>query len=216
MKEDKYLVRICALDINQGFLLWKNRKDEKMDTKKMTNIGVLSALSFILMMTIRFPLFLPFLTYEPGDIPILIITFLYGPLPALGATFFLSILMALFTGLGGPFGAFMHFLATGMLVGIAGYIYNKYHTRKGAMFGLIAGSLAMTGTMACANILLNPIFYGIPYEKTIEMLLPGIIPFNITKAFINSGLTVFIYKKLANFLRKKGLLTSVEKVEKIN
>ena len=181
-----------------------------MDIKKIANIGVLIGLSLILMLTIRFPLFLPFLIYEPGDIPILIIAFLYGPMPALGATFILSILMAALTGLGGPFGAFMHFLATGMLVGVAGYVYKKYHTRKGAIYGLAAGSLAMTGVMAVANVLLNPIFYGIPYEQTINMLLPGIIPFNLTKAIINSVLTVLVYKKIADFLRSKGLLTSLE------
>ncbi len=181
-----------------------------MDIKKIANIGVLIGLSLILMLTIRFPLFLPFLIYEPGDIPILIIAFLYGPMPALGATFILSVLMAALTGLGGPFGAFMHFLATGVLVGVAGYIYKKYHTRKGAVIGLAAGSLAMTGVMGVANVLLNPIFYGIPYERTINMLLPGIIPFNLTKAIINSVLTVLVYKKIADFLRSKGLLTSME------
>jgi len=181
-----------------------------MDVKKITNIGVLIGLSLILMLTIRFPLFLPFLIYEPGDIPILIIAFLYGPMPALGATFVLSVLMAALTGLGGPFGAFMHFLATGVLVGAAGYVYKKYHTKKGAVLGLAAGSVAMTGIMAVANVLLNPIFYGIPYERTINMLLPGIIPFNLTKAIINSLLTVLVYKKIADFLRSKGLLTSLE------
>ena len=184
-----------------------------MDIKKITNIGVLIGLSLILMLTIRFPLFLPFLIYEPGDIPILIIAFLYGPMPALGATFVLSVLMAALTGLGGPFGAFMHFLATGVLVGVSGYIYKQYHTKKGAIIGLTFGSLAMTAVMAGANILLNPIFYGIPYEQTISMLLPGIIPFNITKAAFNSILTVLVYKKIANFLRRKGLLTSLDNNE---
>ena len=104
----------------------------------------------------------------------------------------------------------MHFLATGVLVGAAGYVYKKYHTKKGAVLGLAAGSIAMTGIMAVANVLLNPIFYGIPYERTINMLLPGIIPFNLTKAIINSLLTVLVYKKIADFLRSKGLLTSLE------
>ena len=184
-----------------------------MNIKKITNVGVLSALSFILMITIRFPLFLPFLIYEPGDVPILIITFLYGPVPAIIASFILSVFMAIFTGLGGPFGAFMHFLATGTLVGVAGYIYKKYHTRKGAFIGLLAGSLSMTGIMAAANVLLNPIFYGIPYEKTVKMLLPGILPFNLSKALINSGITFVVYKKLADFLRSKGLLPIMENAE---
>ncbi len=181
-----------------------------MGIKKIANIGVLICLALILMITIRFPLFLPFLIYEPGDIPILIIAFLYGPMPALSATFILSILMAIFTGLGGPFGAFMHFLATGVLVGLAGYIYKKYHSKKGAIFGLAAGSIAMTVVMGVANVLLNPIFYGIPYERTINMLLPGIIPFNLTKAIINSILTVLVYKKIAEFLRRQGLLSSLD------
>lgn len=184
-----------------------------MDIKKIANIGVLIGLALILMLTIRFPLFLPFLIYEPGDIPILIIAFLYGPMPALSATFILSILMAALTGLGGPFGAFMHFLATGVLVGIAGYFYKKYHSKKGAIIGLAMGSLAMTVVMGVANVLLNPIFYGIPYEQTINMLLPGIIPFNLTKAIINSILTVLVYKKIAEFLRSKGLLTSLDSEE---
>ncbi|HKL75584.1 MAG TPA: ECF transporter S component [Halanaerobiales bacterium] len=183
-----------------------------MDIKKITNIGVLSALSFILMITIRFPLFLPFLIYEPGDIPILIISFLYGPVPALISTALLSVFMALFTGLGGPFGAVMHFIATGTLVATAGFVYKKYHSKKGAILGLIAGSISMTLIMSLANVFLNPIFYGIPKEKTINMLLPGIIPFNLTKAFINSGITVFLYKKIAEFLREKGILTSLENI----
>ena len=44
-----------------------------MDTKKITTTSVLAAFSLVLMLIIRFPLFLPFLIYEPGDIPILII-----------------------------------------------------------------------------------------------------------------------------------------------
>ncbi|MBM7624481.1 ECF transporter S component [Sporohalobacter salinus] len=179
-----------------------------MDIKKTTNIALLVALSLILMVTISVPLFQPFLIYEPGDVPILIITFLYGPISALGATFLLSVLMALFTGLGGPFGAIMHFLATGVLVSIAGYIYQRNHTLRGAVYGLICGSIAMTGVMAIANLILNPIFYGIPFQKVRDLLLPAIIPFNIVKSCANSGITVIIYKKLADFLRDEGLIYS--------
>jgi riboflavin transporter FmnP len=199
-----------------GFYLFPENKIikevKKMDVKKITNVGVLSALSFILMLTVRFPLFLPFLIYEPGDIPILIIAFLYGPVPALIATAILSIFMALFTGLGGAFGAFMHMLATGVFAGLAGYIYKKYHNRKGAVIGLITGSVVMTIVMVFANISLNTVFYGIPREQTIKMLLPGIIPFNLMKGLINSGITIFVYKKIANFLREKGLLTKTENI----
>ncbi|ADQ14947.1 ECF transporter S component [Halanaerobium hydrogeniformans] len=182
-----------------------------MEVKKITNIAVLSAFSLVLMLLLRFPLFLPFLIYEPGDVPILIIAFLYGAGPAVASTFVLAILMAVFTGLGGPFGAFMHFLSTGFFAGIAGYFYQKHHSRSGAIKGLILGSIAMVIVMAFANLYLNPIFYGIPREQVRQMMLPGIIPFNISKAVLNSFITVLVYKKLANFLREKGLIRAVEK-----
>jgi len=187
------------------------REEGSMDLKKMTNIGVLSALSLILMITIKFPIIptVPYLLYEAGDLPILIIAFLYGAGSAVGATLILSILMAIFVGLGGPFGAFMHFLATGTLVFVAGYIYNQNRTLKTAVYGLLLGSLAMTIIMAFANLLLTPIFYGIPRQEVLKVLVPGIIPFNIAKSFINSGLTLLIYKKLAAFLKSKGLLYSL-------
>jgi len=38
------------------------------------------------------------------------------------------------------------------------------------------------------------------------MMLPGILPFNLTKAIINSVITVLIYKKLSNFMRSKSLI----------
>jgi len=186
-----------------------------MDTRKITNVSLLTGISLFLMMTVRFPLFQPFLIYEPGDLPILMISFLYGPATGLSATLLLSILMALFTGLGGPFGAFMHFLATGILVGVAGHIYQKKHTLKGAIVGLIFGSVMMTAIMSLANYTLNPIFYGIPREAISKIMLPAIVPFNIVKGLINSGLTLLVYKKLADFLRERGLLHSSEKAEEV-
>ncbi len=181
-----------------------------MDLKKVTNIGILSALSLLMMIFIKFPIIpaAPFLLYEPGDLPILIIGFIYGPIAGITASLLLSILMAVFVGLGGPFGAFMHFLATGTLVATASYIYKKRHNQKGAIIGLLAGSIVMTVIMVIANIILNPIFYGIPQEEVLKLLVPAIIPFNIMKAFINSGLTLLVYKRLANFLRERGLMYS--------
>src|SRR6056297_3038062 len=181
-----------------------------MDTKKITTTSVLAAFSLVLMLIIRFPLFLPFVICEPGDIPILIISFLFGPGAAVGATFILSILMAVFTGLGGPFGAFMHFLATGVFAGTAGFFYKQHHNKVGAVKGLAIGSIAMTAVMAGANLFLNPIFYGIPREQVRQMMLPGILPFNLTKAVINSIITVLVYKKMANFLRTNGLLKQLK------
>lgn len=181
-----------------------------MNIKKLSNIGVMTALSVIMMILIKFPIIptMPFLLYEPGDIPILVISFLYGPVPAIISTMISSVMMAIFTGLGGPYGALMHFLATGAFVGVAGLIYRRYHTKKGAIYGLLAGTLAMTAIMIPANLVITPIYLGATRQQVMQLLVPGIIPFNLSKALINSSLTIIVYKKLANFLRDKGLIKS--------
>ncbi|NLN97988.1 MAG: ECF transporter S component, partial [Eubacteriaceae bacterium] len=51
-------------------------------TKRLTEMAVLAAMSIILVATIHFPIFpaAPFLEYDPADIPIFIGTFMFGPI----------------------------------------------------------------------------------------------------------------------------------------
>ncbi|MTI61149.1 MAG: ECF transporter S component [Firmicutes bacterium] len=177
-----------------------------MDVKKIANVGVLTALSLILMLLIKIPYPpMPFLLYDPGDIPILIIGFLFGPVAALISTLINSIIMAAFVG-DGIYGALMHFLSTGALVGVAAYIYHKSHNKKGAVKGLIAGTLSMVAIMVPANLVITPIFMGVDYKQVLSMILPFILPFNLIKALTNSMITFLVYKRIADFLRRTGLL----------
>lgn len=186
-----------------------------MSVKKITNVGVLTGLSILLMILIKFPIIpgMSFLLYDPGDISILIISFLYGPLPALLSAFLSAVLMALVIG-DFPYGALMHFIATGTFVGVAGFIYQYKHNRQGALIALLAGAFSMTVIMIPANLFITPIYLGASYQQVLKLLLPGIIPFNLLKSIINSAITVIVYKRLANFLREKGLIKTSELVQK--
>ena len=55
---------------------------QKISTKQMVAMAMLSAISIVFITLVRFPIFpaAPFLEYDPADIPILIGTFLYGPI----------------------------------------------------------------------------------------------------------------------------------------
>ena len=55
---------------------------KKTNTKKLTTLGVLAACSIVLVSFIHFPIFpaVSFLENDPADIPILIGTFLFGPI----------------------------------------------------------------------------------------------------------------------------------------
>lgn len=182
-----------------------------MNVKKLTNIGVLTALAVVLMIFLKFPFpWAPYLLYDFGDTPILIISFLYGPLSAIISTVIGSILMALVTGEGGIYGVIMHIIATGTFVFTAGIIYNKFHNKRGAMIALLCGSLAMTIIMIPANLLITPLYTGLPRTEIFKMILPIVIPFNITKSAFNAIITLLVYKKIANFLRSMGLIKTNE------
>lgn len=181
----------------------------KKDVKKITRLAILCALSITLLYLVRFPIIpaASFLVYEPADVPILIGTFMYGPLAGLAMTGIVALIQALTTESvkDGWFGFAMHVMATGTLVMVAGMIYKKMHTFKGAIFALIAGALSMTFIMIPANLFLTPLFYGMPINVVKGLLLPAIIPFNLLKSFINSAIVLLAYKSLSKVLRKEGL-----------
>lgn len=118
-----------------------------MKIKILTNMAMLVALSLILVMLINFPILpaVPFMKYDPADIPILIGSFLFGPMGGVILTAIVSILQGLFiSGDGGPIGIVMHFLATGTFAFIAGFIYQRTKTKRSAVVGLICGALNLT------------------------------------------------------------------------
>jgi len=188
----------------------------KMDVNKMVKMGVLSALSIVLMFIIRFPLIpsAPFLEYEPANVPILIGGFLYGPAAGLVITVVVSIIQALTVSSGsGWIGAVMHIIYTGTFVVVAGLIYKRFHTLKGAIAALAAGTLTITLVMIPLNLFFTPKFLGTPVEAVKAMLIPAIIPFNLLKALINSIVTALVYKSVGRVLRADEKKASLEKAE---
>lgn len=179
-----------------------NAMDAKV--KKMATIAVLSALSIVLMLLIRFPILpaAPYLIYEPADVPVLIGGFLFGPLAGIVITVIVSVIQAFALSTDGWVGLVMHVAATGALVVTASLIYKRYHKFSGAVIALVAGTLAMTLVMVPVNLIIQPNFYGVPIDVVKSLLFPAIIPFNLIKAGINSILTIIVYKRISLFVKK--------------
>lgn len=176
----------------------------KTDVNKIVRLTMLSAISILLMMLVRFPIIpaAPFLEYEPGDVPALIGAFLFGPGAGLMITSVVCLIQALTVSAGsGWIGAIMHFIATGSMVLVAGFIYRKIHTLKGAITSLILGSLTMTLIMIPLNLYFTTKFLNVPYEAVKAMLIPIVIPFNLIKAVANSVLAFLVYKPVGRVLR---------------
>ncbi len=169
-------------------------------TRILTTMAMLTGLSIILVLMVNFPILpaVPFMKYDPADVPILIGTFLFGPIAGLILTALVSVLQGVFISSdGGIIGIIMHFLATGSFVIVAGNIYHRTLTKTAALIALVAGVLAMTVVMVGCNLVLTPLFLGAPMEKVIELLLPAIIPFNLIKAGINAIIVWIIYKPVS-------------------
>lgn len=166
---------------------------------RITQVAVLGAFAFVLMyLEVPLPTFPIYLKYEPGDVPALIASFALGPLSGIAVEVVKAVLINMFRsgGVGGPFGIFMNLLAGVTLATVAGSYYKVEHTKAGAVKSLIFGVGAMTVVMIIANILLTPIFYGIPRGTVIGLVLPALLPFNLIKGVISSTLTYLVYKRV--------------------
>lgn len=182
---------------------------------KLAVMGLLIAMSVMLVALIHFPIFpaAPFLEYDPADIPIFVGTFLMGPVVG----FVITVLVSLIQGLtvsaaSGPIGMLMHVLATGSFALVAGSIYHHKKNRKNAVLALVIGVVVMALVMALCNLVFTPIFMGTPREVVAGMLVPVILPFNLLKGGINALITYIIYKPISKTAH--NLLGSAEESKK--
>lgn len=172
---------------------------------RMVKLGMLTALSIILVYAIHFPIFpaAAYLEYDMADVPILIGTFLYGPWWGLALTAVVSLLQWLLVSPQSLWvGAVMHFFATGSYVVAAGLLYARNKTRTTAIIGMGVGSVLQTLMMIPMNLIFTVHFFGVPREAVIALLPTAIIPFNAIKTVANSIITFLLYKRVAKLLEK--------------
>ena len=173
-------------------------------TNRLVKLGMLTALSILLVFLIHFPIFpsAAYLEYDMADVPILIGTFLFGPWWGLLLTAAVSLLQWLLVSpASGWVGAIMHFFATGTCVLLAGLLYRRFHTRRGAVVSLVAGAIAQILMMIPLNLIFTVHFNGAPYDVVAAMLPTVIVPFNAIKAGVTPLLTFLLYKSAGKLLR---------------
>lgn len=176
----------------------------KISTYTLTVLGVLGAISIVLVTLIHFPIMpsAPFLEYDPGDIPILIATFALGPVPALLLTIVVSLVQGLTVSAGsGILGIVMHIFSTGFCSFMAGTIYHRNKTLKNAILGLIVGIFFQVTAMVIMNLIFMPMYMGVDIEVVKGMIVPVIIPFNLIKISINCGFTFALYKTVSKIIK---------------
>ena len=53
------------------------------------------------------------------------------------------------------------------------------------------------------NLLVTPIYAGMPVEVVAAMIVPILLPFNTMKAALNAVITLAIYKAISNLITPK-------------
>ncbi|MFA6075071.1 MAG: ECF transporter S component [Negativicutes bacterium] len=192
-----------------------NRQQSK--TKKITTIGILSAISAILMF-VEFPLpfFPPFLNMDFSDVPALFAALALGPAAGVAVELIKCLLHLLATKSAGV-GELASFICGAAYVYVAGTIYFVKKTRNNAIFAMLIATLATTLIAALVNIfILLPAYQWLlgisssavvsmaqavnPAVKNInQLILYAIIPFNIFKWFLSSLIVYLVYKKLSHY-----------------
>lgn len=193
----------------------------RLSTKKIAQIGMLGAISVILMLfEVPLPFAPPFYKIDLSEVPVLIGAFSMGP----GAGALIELVKIVLNFLiNGTDTAGVGELAN-YLIGIsmcmpAALIYQKMHSKKGAILASALGTLSMTvfGCFVNAYIMLPA--YAAAFEMPIEALVEMgtavnqnisslftfvvfvVAPFNLIKGIAVSVIVFLIYKKIRPILK---------------
>lgn len=186
------------------------------NVERLVKLGLWAALSVVLVLLVHFPVFpaIAFIEYDPGDIPILMASFAFGPWWGLLLTVVVSIIQGVtVSASSGVIGILMHVLSTGAGAVAAGLVYQRNKTRRSATVGLILYVLAILIIMPILNYFLTPIFlssgYGMTYaqaQDAVMGLMWWILAINLVKPLFNAVVTFFLYKPISRYVLKEPVV----------
>lgn len=149
---------------------------------------------------IEFPIIpgLPWLKYDPSGIVCLIAGFAFGPSAAL----IVSVLGFVPHLLMDPWGTLMAVLVAAALSVPAALVYKYHRSQRGAIAGLIIGSLCAMAAAILGNLVVTPIYASMTIAQVAALIIPALLPFNLLKFTIHDVVTFLMYKPVSNLLHR--------------
>lgn len=174
----------------------------KWETRQLVTMALLCAIG-VLLSFIELPLLpgVTWLKYDASAMPAMVCGFAYGPAAGLSVGIIGAIIHGIM--LGDFSGAVMNIIVVIGYILPAALIYKRAHTMKGAIAGLIVGSVCATLAAILGNLIITPAWLGVPMDAVIAMIIPILTPFNLLKALLNSVLTLIVYKSISNLITPK-------------
>ena len=185
----------------------------------ITVTGVLSAVAFLLqLIEIPLPMLMPtFIKFDFSYLPALIGSFALGPVCGIVIELIKNVLHALLATGSFGVGELSNFVLGAVFVGVAGCIYRRSRSKKGALIASLAGAIVMAVISFPSNLfIVYPVYYQFMPEETIlaayQTILPGMksvaqsllvfnVPFTFVKGILDVAITFAVYKKISPILK---------------
>ena len=199
----------------------KELENSRMKVKKIAFIGLMGAVSAVLML-LRFPIpFMPpFLSFDLSGVMEMMGGLMFGPMEALCIIVVKILLQLVMQGsMSLGTGELQNFILSSAYVLPAVLIYHRKKTKKSAIAGMAVSSIIVAVVAVITNLYLIIPFYvklfGMSMDDIISMcsavnpamkdtaslVIFGLVPFNLIKYGATSVVTFIIYKRLSGVIR---------------
>ena len=184
----------------------------------LTGTAMLGAVAAVLMyLEFPIPIMPAFVKLDVSELPALIASFAYGPVSGILVCLIKNLIKLPSTSTAAV-GELFNFVMGALFVGVAGIVYKRNKTRKGAIVGALLGALVMAVVSVPYNyFIVYPayvVMYHLPLEAIIGMyqainpsvdglltcLLVFNLPFTFVKGVLDAVLCFLIYKPLSPIL----------------
>ena len=187
------------------------------NTRKITMVGMLSAVAAVLMyLDFSIALVPSFIKLDFSELPALLAAFALGPMSGAAVCLIKNLVHLLGTSTGGV-GELSNFLLGVFFVVPAGLVYHRKKSRARALIGALAGAAAMALLSVASNYyVVYPIYYKfLPEDVVLQMYqainprvetIPQALwvfnaPFTFFKGLFDLAILLPLYKRLSPFLK---------------
>lgn len=190
--------------------------------RRLTTAAILGVIAFLLIaVNFSIPIISIFAEFDLSALPEIIGGFVLGPVGAIEIIVVKIVLKLLFQGTSSMFTGEVQNLILSMAYVLPAVIYyRKHRTKKGAIIGLLLGTVFTVVLSIFTNVyLIFPAYiylYGMTWDSIIAMVTAvnpyitnvptfvalSVLPFNIIARTIISVLAVLLYKKISVPLKK--------------
>ena len=188
----------------------------------LTGTAMLGAVAAVLMyLEFPIPIMPAFVKLDVSELPALIASFAYGPVSGILVCLIKNLIKLPSTSTAAV-GELFNFVMGALFVGVAGLIYKRNKTRKGAIVGALLGALVMAVVSVPYNyFIVYPayvVMYHLPLDAIIGMyqainpnvngllncLLVFNLPFTFFKGMLDAVICFSIYKPLSPILHGRN------------